>query len=349
VAAALRTLVISDLHLGNRAAHDVVRRPAPLARLVEALEGVDRLVLLGDTLELFSRHPRRSMAIAEPILRAIGRAAGPDRELIVVPGNHDGSLIRAWINAQGARLAPDSQVDPRASAALERLLSWLTPARTSVRYPGVWLDDRVWATHGHYLDRHLVPQSAFGLPRPRSPGRPDGLALPIDYERALRLGRRSQESLLNRALSRPTATLLETLAQFLRVTVPGLSRLLMNARLAPLTAGLIDLQMRYASLRAAGEVATRLGVEADWVIFGHVHRRGPVGDERWPTARSGARLLNTGSWVFDPVLLDRATPPHPYWPGGAVLVESGHPPRSVGLLDELSESELLGPGRRRSR
>ena len=34
-----------------------------------------------------------------------------------------------------------------------------------VRYPGVWLSEGVWATHGHYLDRHLLPEAAFGIAR----------------------------------------------------------------------------------------------------------------------------------------------------------------------------------------
>jgi len=48
----VRTLVISDLHLGSRNGVDVLRRPAAQRALVEALEGVDRLVILGDLLEL---------------------------------------------------------------------------------------------------------------------------------------------------------------------------------------------------------------------------------------------------------------------------------------------------------
>jgi len=144
------------------------------------------------------------------------------------------------------------------------------------------------------------------------------------------------------------ATLLEVSAQLLRqLTVPGLPRLLMNARLAPVMAGLIDLQMRHASLPAAGAVAERLGIDADWVIFGHVHRRGPIESEHW-TPVGGAGLLNTGSWLFEPVLVDRATPPHPYWPGGAVLLEPGRPPRSLGLLDGLDAAQLSAPGRRTS-
>ena len=58
----MRTLVISDLHLGTRPGHDVLQRPAAQARLFAALDGVDRLVLLGDALELTTRNARRATA-----------------------------------------------------------------------------------------------------------------------------------------------------------------------------------------------------------------------------------------------------------------------------------------------
>jgi UDP-2,3-diacylglucosamine pyrophosphatase LpxH len=341
VARSLRTLVISDLHLGNRARHDVLRRAAPRQALLDALDGVDRLVLLGDTVELMARHPAGSLRVAEPILRAIGQRLGPEREVIFVPGNHDEPLVRAWALAQGRRLTPDASVDPDASPALRRILSWLAPASVRVNYPGVWLTDRVWATHGHYLDRHLVPQSAFGLLRGRPARRPDRPARPIEYERGRHRGGRSGHSLLDRALSRPVATLLESLAELLRAaTLPRVPRLLMDVRMAPLTAKLIDTQMRHASIPAMARVVQRLRIDADYVVFGHVHRRGPIAGQRWWRGDGGPRFLNTGSWLYEPLLVDRATPPHPYWPGGAVLVEPGHEPRAVGLLDGLGADQL---------
>jgi UDP-2,3-diacylglucosamine pyrophosphatase LpxH len=364
----LRTLVISDLHLGNRARHDVLRRSAPRQALLDALDGVDRLVLLGDTLELMSRHPGRSMTSAEPILRAIGQRLGPDREVIFVPGNHDAPLVRAWVLAQGARLAPGTSVDPGASPALRRVLSWLAPASARVNYPGVWLTDRVWATHGHYLDRHLIPESAFGLPRGRLRRGRGRHARPIEYERRHRRGARSRDSLLDRALSRPVATLLESVAELVRVaTLPRVPTMLMDARLAPLTSKLIDAQMRHASIPAMARVAQRLGIDADFVIFGHVHRLGPLAGDRWPSPGAGPSFINCGSWLYEPLLVDRATTPHPYWPGGAVLLDSagsrelnpvgrfgraGSPggnggssrldpaPRAVGLLDGLGADQL---------
>ncbi|MBV9816767.1 MAG: metallophosphoesterase family protein [Solirubrobacterales bacterium] len=344
----MRTLVISDLHLGNRARHDVLRLAEPRARLLDAAAGVDRLVLLGDTVELMTRRPRRSMAIAEPLLRELGRRLGAGREVVVVPGNHDASLIRPWALQRGELLGLDEQVPTTATPLLREMTGWLAPAQVTVRYPGVWLADRVWATHGHYLDRHLLPESALGLPRGRLRGGRASPELPNGYELARwrsrrRRARRRSESLLPRLSERPIATVLETTAEALRRTaLPRLPRLLMDADLAPVTAALIDAQMRHGSLSAMGQVVRRLGVQADWVVFGHVHRAGPLNGERWPEAPDGTRLLNTGSWLFEPVLLDRATPPHPYWPGSAALLEPARDPRVVGLLDGLDSGQLRG-------
>ena len=340
----MRTLVISDLHLGNRRGHDVLRMPEVRQRLLEAAADADRLVLLGDTVELVHRQPRRTMLAAEPVLHALGQALGPDREVIVVPGNHDAPFLRAWALAQGGQLQASHAVPPSASPALERLVSWLAPARVRVSYPGVWLGDRIWATHGHYLDHHLLPDSAFGLLRP---ARRDVRATsPMEYERLHRHGTRSREPLPVRLMTRPVATLIQTMLEQLRV-VP---RVLLNTGMAPVTAKLLDVQMRRAATPAMGRVVRRLGIDADWVLFGHVHRRGPIGDEPWPDENAPARpptrprMINTGAWLYEPLLVDRATAPHPYWPGGAVLLEDGRPPRCVGLLDDLGAAQLHASG-----
>lgn len=342
----MRTLIVSDLHLGNRGGHDTARLPGPRARLLEAVDGVDRLVLLGDTVELMGRRPRRSMAIAEPVLRELGRRLGPDREVILVPGNHDAPLVRAWALHRGRELGLSDAVEGTANRALAQMLSWLAPARSSVRYPGVWLEDRVWATHGHYLDRHLMPESAFGLPRGRlGADRPVAHAHPIDYEHARRrsIARsqgRARQSLAERFAARPGGTALEeALGLLSRMTMPRVPVAMQSAGLTPLTVKLIDAQMRYGSLAAMAHVTRRLGVDADWVVFGHVHRAGPLDGDRWPRG-NGPHLLNTGSWLYEPLLLDQAVPPHPYWPGGAVVLESGSPPRTVGLLDDLEPAQL---------
>jgi UDP-2,3-diacylglucosamine pyrophosphatase LpxH len=330
----VRTLVISDLHLGNRAERDVLRRPAPLERLAEAASQCDRLVILGDCAELVTRMPERSLAVAERALRAVGARLGPKHEVILVPGNHDRPLIRGWARAQGARLTLDGTVPLTTTAALARVASWFAPAQVRVHYPGVWLADGVYATHGHYLDRHLVPHAPIGLPRHRGSSPAAEPVSPWDYEHR-RFATRSRRD----SRARPLSAARQLAARALNPAIP---RVLMRAGLSPLTARAVDLQMRHAALPAMRTVLTRLRVESEVVIFGHVHRLGPVGhdDPREWDAPGAPRLLNTGSWLYEQLLVDRAQPPHPYWPGGAIQLEPGSPPYAVGLLDDLDEGQL---------
>jgi UDP-2,3-diacylglucosamine pyrophosphatase LpxH len=351
----VRTLIVSDLHLGLRTGADVLQRPEPLRRLLQAIDHADRLVLLGDVLELGAAAPRAPTAGAERVVREIGRRVGPDRPIVVVPGNHDARLVRAWALERERALGLADTVPPDATPALAQLVAWLAPAPVSVSYPGVWLEDgQVWATHGHYLDRHLIPESAFGLLRSRwrrADARPHfGAASPIEYEWARRQtaarrrrGRRDG-GFATRLRERPLGTLLQTVAELAREgAVPQIPRLMMRAHLTSATARLVDAQMRRSAVPAMAEVARRLGVDAEWVVFGHVHRVGPRDEPEWRPLGDGPRLLNTGAWLYEPMLVDRARPPHPHWPGGAVLLETGSPPQAIGLLDDLTPAELTGP------
>ncbi|HET6868216.1 MAG TPA: metallophosphoesterase [Solirubrobacteraceae bacterium] len=340
----MSTLVVSDLHLGSRLRHDVLTHPEPLQRLLEALEGVERLVLLGDIVELIEKRAERAMEEAEPVLRRIGETLGPEREVIFVPGNHDRALVTPWLRRVGAGLAVDSQVPVDATPALAAITSWLAPASVRVHYPGVWLAPGVWATHGHYLDRHLLPESAFGVTRGLLGRVPQPGAVPIDYERAGGVSLTRFEALVIKALPRPLAALAEDLAELIRAsTMPLAPRRFLHPGMARLTATLLGAQMRRASLPALSHAVGRLGVDADWVLFGHVHRLGPlVGDveRRWCGPRGRPRLVNTGSWVYEPLLVHNARGPHPYWPGGAVILEDEQPPRAVGLLGGVPARDM---------
>jgi predicted phosphodiesterase len=157
----LRTLIVSDLHLGSASRVDVLRRPELRAPLLEALSDVDRLVLLGDVLEL--RHgPRRdALAAARPFFEDLGRAfAG--REVVVLAGNHDHALVEPWLARRSEQAVPRALgVEQRfaaddASPMLAQLAAWAAPARLTAAYPGLWLRPDVYATHGHYLDCHLT-------------------------------------------------------------------------------------------------------------------------------------------------------------------------------------------------
>jgi len=146
----------------------------------------------------------------------------------------------------------------------------------------------------------------------------------------------------------------DDLAELLRAaTMAGLApRRGLRLRLAPLIARLLAAQMRHASLPALARVVHRLGVGAEHVVFGHVHRLGPLaGDDprRWRGPGGRPLMANTGSWTYEPLLLHRARAPHPYWPGGAIVLDDGGPPRPVGLLDHLGADALRagvqGPAR----
>jgi hypothetical protein len=85
------------------------------------------------------------------------------------------------------------------------------------------------------------------------------------------------------------------------------------------------------------EALRRLEVDAPHVLFGHSHRSGP-----WPsddlaewTTHAGGRLVNTGSWVYQPHFLSGPPGTSPYWPGTAVTVEEEGPPRLLRLVGEL--------------
>ena len=83
----------------------------------------------------------------------------------------------------------------------------LAPAPVSVHYPGVWLSERVWATHGHYLDHHLRPESPVGFPRGRPRRLPAGAALPAHYEHGRIRSHHSRDALPTRLARRPLSTL----------------------------------------------------------------------------------------------------------------------------------------------
>lgn len=344
----MRTLLISDLHIGSRLGRDVLRHREALDRLIAALDerAVDRLVLLGDTVELIEGQPRKAMATAEPVLRALGAAMGPEREIVLVPGNHDAALTRKWLRAQGPGLAVDALVPHDASRALAAVTSWLGPARVEVRAPGFWVSPRVWATHGHYLDRHLQPEMAWGVALGAVRRRPVDAATvvgPAAYERARR-PRVSVEARMTRSLPRPLATLVENAAELLRARSMPSPRELQPHRIAPFLRVVLGRQMQRSSIPALLHAVARVGVDADWIVFGHVHRSGPhEGDDPalWAAKAGRPRVANTGSWTYEPLLLHNGTPPHPYWPGGGVVVDGDGDPEAVGILDDLADARAL--------
>jgi UDP-2,3-diacylglucosamine pyrophosphatase LpxH len=157
----MSTLIVSDLHLGSRTRTDLLRRPELRATLLTELEGIERLVLLGDVLELRHGPLREAMAAARPFFEDVGRALA-GRELVISAGNHDHALVEPWLESFGRldgldRLEPEQLIEPHeASPAMATIAEWAAPARVRVAYPGLWVRPDVYAMHGHYLDCHLT-------------------------------------------------------------------------------------------------------------------------------------------------------------------------------------------------
>jgi hypothetical protein len=321
--------------------------------LVDALAAVDRLVLLGDVLELRHGPLRDALSDATPVLRALSAAVGSEAEIVVVPGNHDHALLRGWLERRdGTPIGLESAVEWDPREALGALVEALAPVRVRVAYPGVWLRPDVYAIHGHYLDRHhtvpIVERLGAGL-TVRLAGEPSGGPRRAeDYEAALGpmyawidavaqtgglRGSGSDGSFQVRAWRavRRDHSGGGLRRRGLAAAFPAVVAVLNRAGMGPLRADVSPVQLRRAGLRAFDEVLGHPGVPADaHVIFGHTHRAGPLPDDE---GGEWGRMVNAGSWVHDPAWIGDSPGDSPYRPGFAVIVGDSGPPELVNLLD----------------
>jgi hypothetical protein len=336
----------------------VLRRPEPRAALLEALADVDRLVLLGDVLELRHGPPREALAAARPFFEDLGRVLA-GREVVVCAGNHDHALLAPWLATRALRapepLGLEQRIDARdASPMLETIAEWASPARVTAAYPGLWVRPDVYATHGHYLDCHLTVPTLERLSvaaMSRLLGRPaaafgrvedyEAVTAPVfAWRDAVARNTRTGDALNGlatvsawRALGgedgdRAGTSALRSLRRRALVGAFPLAVAALNrAGLGPLRPDISTAELRRAGLRAMGEVADRLDLGDAYVVFGHTHRAGPLPGDRLPEWRGGggARLVNAGCWTYDAVFLTSTPGESPYWPGTCVLVEDGSP------------------------
>ena len=337
----------------------MLRRREPRDALIEAVAGSDRLVLLGDVIELRHGPLRDALAAAQPVLEAIGGALGPDAEVVVVPGNHDHRLLRPWLSRRAAdgsaaTLGLEAAVDWREGEPLERLAGWLGPGRMRAAYPGVWLREDVYAMHGHYGDRNttvpILERLGAGMMGRVVAGRDGRPASAEDYEATLApmyawidavaeqggLGTGGGGSVQVRAWrglqgSSRGRVRAGVASLGFRTLVFALNR----AGIGPLRPDVSGPELRRGGLRAFGQVLVDLGISGGHVMFGHTHRAGPLpGDDRseWVTP-AGTRLLNTGCWVYERGFLGDEPRRSPYRAGFAALLEDTGAPELVNLLD----------------
>jgi hypothetical protein len=261
---------------------------------------------------------------------------------------------------------------------LAELTGGIGRAEVELAYPGFWLRPNIYATHGHYLDRHLTVPSferlaVAAVERVLSGSRnPPGVEAdvhgdpgsesPDDYERIQaplyaflftlaqsggsprdRLGGANPSARVWQAVAGGYGRAARIRGRLLgSVALPGAVGVANRLGLGPVRSDLSPGAITRAGLDAMSEVVHRLGIEADHVIFGHTHRRGPLRAEVGWRLEDGTRLHNTGSWIHSPWLLGRRAADSPYWPGTIILVEDDRGPRAVNLLEDLGADELRG-------
>jgi predicted phosphodiesterase len=374
----VRTIVVSDLHLGSGGDIDLLRRPELREVLWAEIQGADEVVLLGDVVELRDRPLAEALLLSRPFFDELGSAINAGR-VVVVPGNHDHHLLDDWLERRGLEGAGPLGLEQRVpvrSGPLAQLLAGMEQMPIELAYPGAWLRPGVYATHGHYLDRHLtVPtferlavaavERVLGGPReiseePGSPG-DSGSASVEDYERTLapvyaflfalaqagstggRLGGANPSARVWQALGGGYGRAAKFRGWLLgTVAVPGAVGVANRLGLGPVRSDLSPGTITRAGLEAIGEVTRRLGIDADHLIFGHTHRRGPIRAETGWRMHEGTRLWNTGSWVYAPGLVGRTAADSPYWPGTVAILEDDGPPELHHLLDDRTRTELRG-------
>ncbi len=356
------TAIVSDLHLGTSSGADIALRPRVRDRLVEGVAAADRVVLLGDLLELRERPAPAVLELAAPFLDALA-AAVDGKQVVIAPGNHDHELVAPALEAarlDGAGpLRLEAEFSPKSGELARRVAARMPGAEVVLAYPGVRLRDDVYATHGHYLDMHLtVPrvECVIASAVARVAGvQLDGERLgPDAYEAALSPIYAFAHSVVQRAQSRGI-TRGGTLSRSVwsaarpdgrrrlsgvvlgRVGIPAGVAALNLIGLGPYRADISAEELRRAGLRAIAETIDRLGVVADHVIFGHTHRAGPLpGDTEGWSLPGGTRLHNTGSWLHERVFLgDAHDPGNPYWPGSVTYLRDEGPPELVNVLGDL--------------
>lgn len=355
----MRTAIVSDLHLGSGFGEDLLRDAGVREVLLAELSGADRLVLLGDALELRELPLATALLSARRFFEELGEAMA-GRPVILVPGNHDHRLAEPLLE-QLALADRQLELEHHAGPADEptsRVAGWLGKAELQLAYPGIWLRDDVYATHGHYMDCYMkLPRleciaAAATMrtlrPLPKQP-------VPADYERILRpvygLTYGLAQGGVARQAARPSERAWRAVSsrngrrgrirrKALRAAIPatvwGINRLLRAEFDPALDAGAIS----RSGIAAVVELAAKLELGAAHMITGHTHRGGPYGaEEEWPLP-GGGRHYNTGSWVFASAFHHPGTPPGPYWPGTVTWLEDSGPPRQRRLLLERSRDEL---------
>ena len=315
------------------------------------------------------RAPRRGRRSPARSSRPSASTLGPDKEFVITRATTITASRRAGSTRACRASPPASSGSSSASGRTARsraLAEAARPARLQFAYPGLWLRDDVYAFHGHYADRprhrpdlRADPRRRDGqmdraAPRQRDARRLRGRALarstpgctrsrsaPTTRSCPRAAARRRARTRRSRPSAPPRALVLQD--RLPRGGARPQPRRPRPAAVEPVTDG--------AAARlphGIPEVGPAPGRRRrDYVIWGHSHRSGPwPGDDLAEWHVNGTRIVNTGSWVYQPHFLTPEPNGSPYWPGTAVLVDDDGPPQLLRLLGDRGHAELRprGPG-----
>lgn len=354
------TAILSDLHLGTRSQADVLRQPRIRDILFAALQTADEIVLLGDVVELREQPLPEVLEIALPFFEDLGEAL-PDKRITLLAGNHDHRIVAEWLEELQLDHRPlglEQRTVPRASRIASAIAARLPRNEVELAYPGVWLRPGTYAHHGHYIDAHMtiprIEAIAIAATARATGGLPPAPRTTEDYEAAmtplyafayaLAQGSARARRVLGMDFSRQMWKRIDG-SRDLRGTalrklaIPTAVWALNRAGMGPFEAAISGASLRESGLTAMRELARALEIGAREIVYGHTHRPGPL-----PTDSGWDGLHNTGSWLYEPNLLQTTAAGSPYWPGTLLFVEDDKPPRLERLLLECSHAEL-GAGR----
>jgi predicted phosphodiesterase len=351
------TAVLSDLHLGTRSRSDVLRLPHIRQILFRGLEQADEIVLLGDVVELREQPLGDVLDIALPFFQELGEAL-PGKRVTILAGNHDHKVVADWLEdlrLEGKHLGLEQRTTPKSSRIATAFADQMPRNEVELAYPGVWLRPGTYAQHGHYIDAHMsIPRLeaiAVSATARATGGMPPAPRTPDDYEAAmtplyafayaLAQGSSRARRVLGMDLSRHVWKRLDTRTDIrtraLRnLAIPSAVWALNRAGMGPFEAKLNGPALRQSGLSAMSALIDALSIDAREVVYGHTHRPGPLPkDTSWD-----ARLYNSGSWLYEPNLLQTTAGESPYWPGCVLYIEDDKPPRLERLLLETSHEDL---------
>src|SRR6478735_7103079 len=87
----MRTAIVSDLHLGSAFGEDLLREAGIRRVLLDEVASAERLVLLGDVVELRETPLATALESSRPFFEELGEAMA-GRPVVLIPGNHDHRL-----------------------------------------------------------------------------------------------------------------------------------------------------------------------------------------------------------------------------------------------------------------